>query len=571
MTFHCHSERGEQPNNPVRFAICHLEKIMDIAQILTEHIKIDGVGDLISCVPDGFADAALPCFKFAKMSGKSPQQAAEELVLSFPKIPLVEKVEAVNGYLNFTFNPEFFSKEVLTEVLRSPSFGGSSIGKGKTICIDYSSVNIAKTFHIGHLGTTVIGNSLKNIFNFLGYKTVGINHLGDWGTQFGKLITAFKKWGNKRDVEKRGVDALQEIYVKFHAEEESNPALTEQAREWFAKIERGDKEALALFDWFKQVTMLEVEKIYSRLGVEFDYYQGESFYNDKMDGALQIAREKGIVVESDGAEIVSLDGYGMAPCLLVKADGATLYATRDIAAAIYRKTAFDFYKCLYVVAYQQNLHFKQFFKVLELMGFDWSTDLEHIAYGMVSLEEGPMSTRKGNYVKLCDLLDKAVGKALVIIEEKNPSLKDKKDIAEKIGVGAVVFSALCNARIKDNVFSFDKVLNFDGETCPYLQYTVARTNSVLEKAAECKAADFSSCKETAKLLNYFPQAVSEAAEKREPSVISKYLIDLARSYNKFYFDYRIQGDSARLMLTEAVGRVLKTGLALLGIACPEKM
>ena len=317
--------------------------------------------------------------------------------------------------------------------------------------------------------------------------------------------------------------------------------------------------------------MVEVEKIYSRLGVTFDYYQGESFYNDKMDGALQIAREKGIVEESDGAEIVNLDDYGMAPCLLVKSDGATLYATRDIAAAIYRKNTFDFYKCLYVVAYQQNLHFKQFFKVLELMGFGWSKDMEHIAYGMVSLEEGPMSTRKGNYVKLSDLLDKAAEKALAIIEEKSPALQDRQDVAEKVGAGAVMFSALSNARIKDSVFSFDKVLNFDGETCPYLQYTVARTNSVLEKAAGGNSLDFSSCKETAKLLNRFPSVVHEAADKREPSVIAKYLIDLAQSYNKFYFDNKILGDNARLMLTEAVGRVLKKGLSLLGIACPDKM
>ena len=563
---------------------------MNIQEILSKQINIEGVereeiSALISVDPGGggVADAALPCFKFAKLLRKSPQQVAQELAANFKKGSLLESADAVNGYLNFKFNSAAFSREILEEVLQNSKFGSSPLGKGKTICLDYSSVNIAKTFHIGHLGTTAIGNALVNLFSFLGYKTVGINHLGDWGTQFGKLIVAFKKWGNKADIEKRGVDALQEIYIKFHEEEVKNPSLTDEAREWFAKIERGNAEALQLFEWFKHITMIEVDKIYSRLGVKFDYFQGESFYNDKMDEVLELARKQGIVKNSDGAQIVDLEAYGMPPCLLVKADGATLYATRDLAAALYRKRAYKFDKCLYVVAYQQNLHFKQFFKVLELMEFDWAKDMEHIAYGMVSLEEGPMSTRKGNYVKLSDLLDKAEEKALSVIEQKNPDLKDKKDTASKIGVGAVIFSALQNARIKDNVFSFDKVLNFEGETCPYLQYTVARANSVLEKGGQSSAVapDFSvldngEAKEVAKCLNRFPQFVEDAAGAREPSILSKYLINLAQAYNKFYFEHKILcGDEAkqqpRLMLTKAAAQVLTQGLALLGIACPEKM
>ena len=565
---------------------------MDIIKAINDQLQIKEIGKdemygfFSLSTENQFADVALPCFRLAKQLKSSPQVIAEQLKSTFKETPLVKSVEAVNGYLNFFLSESYLAQQVLMEILDNPDFGKSSKGNGKIVCIDYSSINIAKSFHFGHLLTTVIGSSLIKIFKFLGYKTIGINHLGDWGTQFGKLIVAYKKWSSKEEVERDGVSALERIYIKFHVEEEKDPGLGDEARKWFAKIEKSDKEALAIFEWFKKITLIEAEKTYKRLNVSFDSYDGESFYNDKMDEILEIAKEKKIVEKSDGALIVNLDNYNMPPCLLVKADGATLYATRDLAAALYRKRTYDFDSCLYVVAYQQNLHFKQVFKVLELMDFDWHSKLEHVAYGMVSLEDGPMSTRKGNLVKLNDVLDKSYAKALKIIEEKNPNLENKESIAEKVSTGAVIFSALQNSRIKDLVFTYDRVLNFDGETCPYLQYTVARINSVLEKGADCLTSkrikpDFSALentetKEVIKLLNRFPSVVFDAGEKREPSIISNYLIDLAQSFNKFYFEHRIiNSDTAvqlsRILVSKSCGIVLQKGLGLLGIDCPEKM
>ena len=563
---------------------------MDIKKILSEQINIDGVSqeeiyNLITGTANAsLGDFSLPCFRFAKALRKSPVQIANELKDEFGGCEVVSEVQAVNGYLNFFVNNKVMSATVLDEA-RADDFGKSDLGNGKTICIDYSSINIAKPFHIGHLGTTAIGGSLYKLYKNLGYNVVGINHLGDWGTQFGKLIVAYDLWGDKEKIEQGGVEALQEIYVKFHQEEVDHPELTDQARAWFAKIEQGDKRALEMFHWFKDITLKEVNKIYKRLNVTFDSYNGESFYNDKMQPVLDELEAKGLVKESDGAKIVDLDEFGMAPCLLVKADGATLYATRDLAAAFYRKNTYDFYKSLYVVAYQQNLHFKQFFKVLELMGHEWAKDCVHVAYGMVSLAEGSMSTRKGNVVWLSKVLDAAVAKAKSIIEEKNPDLENKDEVAEKIGVGAVMFSALQNGRIKDITFSLDKVLNFEGETCPYLQYTYARTNSVLAKAGNAINAkavpDYSSLdnaesKELIKLINRYPDIIKDAAEKYEPSILSKYLIDLAQAYNKFYFEHRILNEETsiqlpRLYATDATNKIIKNGLSLLGIDVPAKM
>lgn len=563
---------------------------MDIKKILSEQINIEGISqeeiyNLITGTANAsLGDFSLPCFRFAKALRKSPVQIANELKDSFAGLPLVSEVQAVNGYLNFFVDNKVMSATVLDEA-RDDNFGKSDMGNGKTICIDYSSINIAKPFHIGHLGTTAIGGSLYKLFKNLGYNVVGINHLGDWGTQFGKLIVAYDLWGDKEKIEKGGVEALQEIYVKFHQEEVEHPELTEQARAWFAKIEQGDQRALEMFYWFKDITLKEVDKIYKRLNVTFDSYNGESFYNDKMQPVLDELEAKGLIKESDGAKIVDLDEYGMAPCLLVKADGATLYATRDLAAAFYRKNTYDFYKSLYVVAYQQNLHFKQFFKVLDLMGYEWAQDCVHVAYGMVSLAEGSMSTRKGNVVWLSKVLDAAVAKAKSIIEEKNPDLADKDEVAEKIGVGAVMFSALQNGRIKDITFSLDKVLNFEGETCPYLQYTYARTNSVLAKAGNAINAkatpdyaslDNAESKELIKLINRYPNIIKDAAEKYEPSILSKYLIDLAQAYNKFYFEHRILNEETsrqlpRLFATDATNKIIKNGLSLLGIDVPQHM
>ena len=441
-------------------------------------------------------------------------------------------------------------------------------------------VNIAKPFHIGHLSTTVIGGALYKIFAFLGYKVVGINHLGDYGTQFGKLISAYKHWGNREDVEKRGIFAVNELYVRFNSE--ATEEMEAEAREYFRLIENGDKEANELFDWFKALTLKYVNKIYDRLGVKFDSYNGERFYTDKMQPVIDELKEKGLLKESNGAQVVDLEAYGMPPCLILRSDGASLYATRDLAAAYYRKATYDFYKCLYVVAYQQNLHFKQLFKVLELLGKEWAKDMVHVAYGMVSLEDGAMSTRKGKVVWLEDVINKCVEKALKVIDEKNPDLADKREVAEKVGVGAVIFGALYNNKIKDIVFSYDKVLSFEGETGVYCQYTCARANSVVGKAEgksrelpekpDVNAEEF----EVVKALAAFPDAVKEAADKYEPSVIARYAVDLSQKFNKFYFECKIlsaeEGVRAqRLAITDATLITLKNALSLLGIGVPEKM
>jgi arginyl-tRNA synthetase len=563
------------------------EKTLAIAKL----IKIDGVSeqeilDSIAVPSDPkMGDYCLPCFKFSKALRKSPIVIASELVASFGtlKSPLVSAT-AVSGYINFVTDKLFTAKKVIGEIMeKGEDYGNSEKGKGKTICIDYSSINIAKPFHIGHLCTTVIGGSLYRIYKKLGYNCVGINHLGDWGTQFGKLIVAFKKWCSLEELNKRGMKALTEIYVKYHEESEKDPRLDDKAREWFKKIEENDEEALNLFNIFKEVTIKEVEKTYKRLKITFDSYNGESFYNDKMQPVIDKLQEKNLLTESEGAKIVDLSDYGMSPCLIVKADGATLYATRDLAAAYYRKNTYYFEKCLYVVAYQQNLHFRQWFKVIELLGEDWYDSLVHIPFGMVSLEDGAMSTRKGKVVLLEDALNKAVEKSLAIIEEKNPNLESKEDVAEMVGVGAVVFSALYNNRIKDIVFSYDKVLNFDGETGPYIQYTNARCNSVLERVGELNIdkADFEAVNNTEgntviAILETFPKVLNDAIEKYEPCYISRYLINLCQEFNRFYFAHRILNEdkgviAARAILVKCTHTVIEEGLRLLGISAPKKM
>ena len=527
-------------------------------------------------------DICLPCFKFSRTLREAPPQIATELASTLAGVDFIEKVDVVGGYLNVHLNRKAIAG-TLIDFLGKENIGGSDCGTGKTICLDYSSVNIAKPFHIGHLSTTVIGGALYRIFKHLGYNVVGINHLGDWGTQFGKLIVATRMWSSLEEIAENDEYFLNSLYVRYHKESENNTALDDEARAWFKRIEDGDKEAIKYFDTFKDVTMKAVSKIYDRLKINFDSYNGESFYNDKMQPILDEMEAKGLLETSDGAKVVNLDEYGMPPCLLVKADGASLYATRDIAAAYYRKQTYDFHKCLYVVAYQQNLHFKQVFKTLELMDFAGKDDMEHIAFGMVSMEDGAMSTRQGRVVWLKEVLDKAVEKARAIIEEKNPNLDNKEQIAESVGVGAVVFSALWNNRIKDIVFSFDKVLNFDGETAPYVQYTYARSKSALRKGGEydVKNIDLDSILdddgyEVVKSILSFGDAVKQSAKVREPSVVTRHIVDLAEKFNRFYIGHRIVVDdervkNARLMLTDIVGRTIKEGLALLGIDAPEVM
>ncbi|MBQ2723698.1 MAG: arginine--tRNA ligase [Clostridia bacterium] len=557
---------------------------LEIAKLLKVDLPQEEIYSLLSKTADeSFGDYTFPCFKLAKTMRKSPVAIAEELARDFSLEGIISKVDAKNGYLNFYLDKVSAQADVLRNIESCGStYGESNVGQGKTVCIDYSSVNIAKPFHIGHLYTTAIGSSLYKLYKNLGYNVVGINHLGDWGTQFGKLIVAYKLWGDDDKIAKGGTHALQEIYVKFHQEAEKHPELEDQARQWFTKIEKGDQEALRLFELFKGITLEEVKKIYTRLNVQFDSWAGESFYNDKMQAIVDLLKDKGLLKEDNGAQIVDLSDYNMSPCLILKSDGSTLYATRDLAAAVYRKQTYDFDKCLYVVAYQQSLHFKQFFKVLELAGFDWHKDMVHVSYGLVSLEDGAMSTRKGNTVWLDDVLNKSTEKALQIINEKNSALENKEAVAEAVGSGAVIFSAVQNAKIKDVVFSYDKMLNFDGETCPYLQYTHARCNSVLAKAPKLNVAvDYSALDNAeswtlVKLLNSFEEIIETSATKYEPCILSKYLIDTAQAFNKFYFEHRILTDKlgstqAMLQVVKSTKQVLQKGLALLGIATPEKM
>lgn len=561
---------------------------MDFKRHIAANIRAGELGEeeiysMLALPPNTeMGDFALPCFRLAKTMRKAPALIAEEIRSAYPQDDaLVCEVSAVNGYVNFKINRAFWAEETLGEILSArEKYGSSEEGKGKTVCIDYSSVNIAKPFHIGHLSTTVLGSALYKLHKFLGYTPVGINHLGDYGTQFGKLISAYKRWGNREEIEKGGLRALNALYVRFHEEAEKDDSLNDEARAFFKKIEDRDEESVALFEWFKELTLKDVGRIYELLDVHFDSWAGESFYNDKMQPVVDELREKGLLKESEGAQIVDLESYGMPPCIILRSDGASLYATRDIAAAIYRKKTYDFYKCLYVVAYQQNLHFQQFFKVLELMGKEWAKDLVHVAYGMVSLEDGSMSTRKGRVVYLKDVIDKCVQKALDIITEKNPSLENKEEIAKTVGVGAVIFGALYNNKIKDITFSYDKVLNFEGETSCYVQYTCARANSVLAKGGTAESFSAGSVLpqefEVIKQLSEFPAVLHDALEKYEPSFIARYAVDLAQKYNKFYFDCKIlnaeEGErNFRLALTEATLITLKNALGLLGIGVPEKM
>ena len=531
--------------------------------------------------PD-MGDFALPCFKLSRVLRKAPPMISDALKAAIDS-PMFSRVESVSGYLNFYVNRAAYAENVLTAALeQGENYGSDTVGAGKTVVIDYSSINIAKRFHIGHLSTTMIGSALYKIYGFLGYKCVGVNHLGDWGTQFGKMIAAYKRWGDEETVKKGGVDAMVKLYVRFNAEAKENPALEDEGRAWFKKIEDGDEEALRIFSWFKEVTLKDAEKVYDMLGVKFDSYAGESFYNDKMQPVVDELRQKNLLVEDAGAQIVKLDEWNMPPAIILRSDGATLYMTRDLAAAKYRHDTYAFDKNLYVVAYQQDLHFKQLFKVMELLGWDWAKGCEHVNFGMVSFSGQSLSTREGRIVYLEDLLTQSIEKAESIIAEKSPDLENRGEIAKQIGIGAVIFFALFNGRIKDIDFTWDKALNFDGETGPYVMYTHARLCSVLRKAEEISAApDFTALSDpesqaVLRLLDEFSQTVKLAAQKNEPSYITRFSCELAKAVNRFYYEHRIldadaSASAARLMLTRAARTTIKTALSLLGIAAPEKM
>ncbi len=532
-------------------------------------------------------DIALPCFKLARVLRKAPPAIAKELAEKVTLPDAVSKVNAEGGYLNFYLDSGKRVRGVLDAVsTQQEAYGSSKVGEGKTVCIDYSSINIAKRCHIGHLSTTAIGNALYKIYSFMGYNCVGINHLGDWGTQFGKLICAYKLWSNKESIEQGGIDALVELYVRFN--NEADEAMENEARAWFKKIEDDDAEAIEIFNWFKDITLRDVAKIYDLLGIHFDSYNGESFYKDKWQSVVAELKQKQLLVPSEGAQVVMLDDYDMPPCILLKNDGASVYATRDIAAAMYRKKTYDFHKCLYVVAYQQNLHFRQFIKVIELMGYDWAKDLVHIPFGMVSFEGQTLSTRKGNIVYLDELLDRAIVKAGEIIEQKNPNLPDKETVARQVGVGAVLFYDLYNSRIKDVDFWWDRALAFEGETGPYVQYTHARACSVLSKSnvsaaqalennnCDYAALDNPEAQQVIALLEGFPAAVEAACDKNEPCIVLRHTVSLCQAFNRFYFEHRIITDqpeqtNANLKLCAAVKTVIKTGLGLAGIEAPARM
>lgn len=532
--------------------------------------------------PD-MGDISFPCFRLAKSMRLAPALIAEQLKSKLDLPDSVTKVEAVSGYLNFYIDTSARTQKVLEKILNEgENYGGSKVGEGKTVVVEYSSINIAKPFHIGHLPTTAIGNSLSRIYKALGYKVVRINHLGDWGTQFGKMLCAYEKWGEK-SIEQYSVRELVALYVRFHDEADKNDSLNDEARAWFHRLECGDETAVTLWKQMTSATLKDASRVYERLGVEFDSYNGEAFYEDKMPAIIEELKQKGICKLDQGATIVDLSEWKMPPCIILKSDGSTIYATRDIAAACYRKQTYDFDKCLYVVAYQQDLHFRQFFKVLELMGRDWVKDCVHVNFGMVSMEEGTLSTRHGNVVYLDDVLNAAVNKTYDIIMEKSPDLEDKAAAAEAVGVGAIVWNVLYNSRIKDTSFSFAKVLNFDGETGPYVQYTHARCCSVLRKAGGYDRAkvDFTllddpySCT-LIKALEAFPEQVSLAAQKYEPYLIARAVMAVCSAFNKFYYEQRIMADdaptkNARLALCDATRQVVKNGLMLLGLAAPERM
>jgi len=531
-------------------------------------------------------DYAFPCFRLAKTWRKAPPLIAQELSEKIELPSCIERAEAVKGYLNFYISRSELARACLAPVLdMGERYGSGDEGRGRVICIDYSSINIAKRFHIGHLSTTVLGNALYRIHNFRGYKCVGINHLGDWGTQFGKMIAAYLRWGDKETVEREGVDAMVALYVKFHEEAEKDPSLEDEGRHWFKAIEENDPQAMEIFNWFKEVTLKDAMRVYDMLGIKFDSYAGESFYNDKMDRVIDELNAKGLLVESDGAKVVDLSAYDMPPCLILKQDGATLYATRDLAAALYRKDTYDFARCLYVVAYQQNLHFKQVFKVLELMGYEWAKDCEHVAFGMVSYEGQTLSTRKGYVVYLDELLQRAVEKADAIIAEKTPDLENRAEVARQVGIGSVVFSTVLNNRIKDIDFWWDRALSFDGETAPYVQYTHARCCSLLRRAEETGVPegeiDYSLLTDddaiaVLKALSAFPDAVSQAQVRCEPYLVTRAVLAVTSAFNHYYIDHRVIDDDpevtrARVALTRAVRQVLKTGLWLIGVEAPERM
>jgi arginyl-tRNA synthetase len=545
----------------------------------------DEVRDLVEVPPDQkLGDYAFPCFVLSKKLKKAPNQIAGELTLRLKATDLIEEISAVGPYVNFRVDKAKQAEFVLTRIFdEGEDYGSSDEGRGKTIVIDFSSPNIAKPFGIGHLRTTVIGNALYHIFIKLGYDVVRINHLGDWGTQFGKVILAYNMWGNEEEFLKDPISTLYDLYVRFHKEAEDQPDLEEEARGWFKRLEEGNKEATGLWKKFRDYSLREFDRVYQMLGIEFDSYPGESFYNEFMDQTINEIKAKGLSEMSQDALIVDLEQYNLPPCLLKKKDEATLYATRDIAAAIYRYNTYKFHKSLYVVGSAQSLHFRQVFKVLELMGYQWAKDCVHVDFGWIKFRQEMMSTRKGNIILLEDVLNKSIQLAQKIIEEKNPELENKEEVSSDVGIGAVIFADLCTRRNKDIDFDWDQVLSFDGETAPYVQYTHARLCSLqrkygqpVEEKVDYTVFSTEEEKTLFKLLEDFPAKVKSAGEAFEPAFICSHLIDLCSAFNRFYQKQRIITEdetltAARMLLVKSLQITVRSGLSLLGIKAPERM
>lgn len=560
-------------------------KIIDLITDSIKELDRETVSRILEIPPqEDMGDFAFPCFQLAKIFRKAPTIIAQEVAEKIKKTDFVSKTAAMGPYVNFFIDRTMFVSEMLKQV-SVDNYGSSEIGCGKTICIDYSSPNVAKNFHVGHLRTTLIGNSIYRIYKKLGYRVERINHLGDWGTQFGKLIVAYKKWGSKEAVEQNGISELMKIYIKFHEEAEKDDTLNDEARAWFVKMEQGDEEALSIWEWFKDISLIEYKRIYELLDVDFDSYAGESFYRDKTSAVVDELKKKGMLKESEGAFIVDLEKYDMTPCLIMKKDGSSIYATRDLAAIFYRKKTYDFEKCIYVTGMEQKLHFAQVFKVVELMGYEWAkTDLIHVPYGLVSLEGGKLSTRSGNIIYAEDILRESVSKIKEVINDKNPDLQDKEEVAKMVGIGAIIFNDLYNQRIKDVTFSWDKIHSFDGETGPYVQYTYARAASVLRKTGITdvpEEIDSSLLTDEAsvsllKELIRFPEVVETAAERLEPSVVARFVMSVAQAFNHFYHENQCNVEdeklkSARVKLVIIAKKAIKDGLDLLGMKCPEQM